>query len=66
MRIEGVFPDTRRQRFSQELVVVLVLLLDLSLTSLPHAVAHVALEAEAQRHHWVSDAERNINVLNSR
>ena len=62
MRIEGVFPDTRWQRFSQELVVVLVLLLDLSLTPLPHAVAHVALEAEAQSHHRVTDTEKKIRL----
>jgi hypothetical protein len=57
MRIEGVFPDPRGQRFSQELVVVLVLLLDLSLSPLPHPIADVALEPEAQSHHWVTNTE---------
>lgn len=46
----------RGQRLLQELHVELVLLLHLLLLPQPHLVADVALEAEAQRHHWVADA----------
>jgi hypothetical protein len=58
MRIEGVLSDARRQGLSQELIVVLVLLLDFPLPALPHPVTNVTLEAEAQGHHWVTNTAK--------
>ncbi len=40
----------------QELHVKLILLLHLLLLSEAHLIAHVALEAKAQRDHWVANA----------
>ena len=58
MRIECVFSDARRQGLLEELVVVLVLLLHLSLPALPHAVPYVTLEPKTQCHHWVTNTEK--------
>lgn len=51
-----------RQRLLQELHVKLILLLHFLLLPETHLVAYVALEAEAQRDHWVADTtEVGIN-----
>lgn len=50
-----------RQSLLQELHVKLVLLLHLLLLPEAHLIAHVALEAEAQRDHRVADAAKTDN-----
>lgn len=62
--IECVIPDLADwQSFSEELEVVLVFPLNLFLAALAHPVPHVALEPEAQRHHGVADAGKNIEII---
>lgn len=51
-----------RQRLLQELHVKLILLLHLLLLPEAHLIAHVALEAEAQRDHRVADAAKTESV----
>ena len=45
-----------RQSLLQELHVKLILLLHLLLLPEAHLIAYIALEAEAQRDHWVANA----------
>lgn len=45
-----------RQGLLQKLHVKLIFFLDLLLFPKAHLIAHVALEAEAQRDHWVTNA----------
>ncbi len=37
--------------------------LDFFLPALPHAVAHIGLESEAQRHHRIPDAENKTKII---
>jgi hypothetical protein len=59
--------DGRRvsgQRMKQQLSVELVLFGDVPLPPLSQPEAHVALEAEPERHHWVADAGTdNLKII---
>jgi hypothetical protein len=37
--------------------------LDFFLPALPHAVAHIGLESEAQRHHRIPNAENKTKII---
>lgn len=59
--IERFFSHRSRwQGFPEELIVVLVDFLNFFLTPATHSVTDVRLEAEPQRHHGITDAERHI------
>lgn len=45
-----------RQRLLEKLHVEFIFLLHLLLFPQTHLIANIALEAEAQSHHWVADA----------
>lgn len=52
-----------RQRLLEELHVEFIFLLHLLLFPQTHLIANIALEAEAQSHHWVADTGRKYDKI---